>query len=166
MIWKESYRADPQALPIADRHYNRQSPGSAQFVPPGRCLVLLARDRKALWVSSWPFAEYVQHEWAGAWMNSLFRNEGAGVSSDLILEAVAATRATWQPPPLGMVTFVDPTKVKPTYRRGRAVFGFCYLKAGFEHVGFTQGGLWAWQLRPDRMPDPLPAYSDQLALSL
>jgi hypothetical protein len=24
--------------------------------------------------------------------------------------------------------------------------------AGFRHVGFTKGGLWAWQMLPDEMP--------------
>jgi hypothetical protein len=61
---------------MADRHYNRQKPGTPQFVPPGRCLVLLAPE--ALWVSSWPFAAYVRHTWPGAWINSCFRREGGG----------------------------------------------------------------------------------------
>lgn len=41
-LWRLSYRADPITRAIADRHYNRQKPGTAQFVPPGRCLVLEA----------------------------------------------------------------------------------------------------------------------------
>src|SRR6266496_775871 len=64
--WLLSYRADPRALRLADRHYNRQKVGSAQFVPPGRCLVLLTEAADALWVTSYPLAEYVQHAWAGA----------------------------------------------------------------------------------------------------
>lgn len=63
--WRRSYRADPAALPLADRHYNRQKIGSPQFVPPGTCLVLLTEDRSAVWVTSWPKAEYVQHAWGG-----------------------------------------------------------------------------------------------------
>jgi len=72
MHWKMSYRASPTAVKIADKHYNRQKPGTPQFVPPGRCLVFLTLDHTALWVTSWPFAEYVKHDWAGAWVNSLF----------------------------------------------------------------------------------------------
>ena len=60
MNWRLSHRADARALPIADRHYNRQKVGTPQFVPPGRCLVLLTEDAGALWVTSWPFAEYVR----------------------------------------------------------------------------------------------------------
>ena len=107
MIWSLSDRADPDCLPLADRHYNRQTPGSPQFVPPGRCLVLKAPE--AVWVTSWPFAEYVKHAWAGAMVNSLFRKEGDGLASDYIRDACAVTRAHWPDlPALGMVTFVDP----------------------------------------------------------
>ena len=104
MKWQLSDRADPEAVAIADRHYNRQKIGTPQFVPPGRCLVL--KQANALWVTSWPFAKYVRHAWPGAWVNSLFRNEGAGLSSDLITQAVALTRAKWKPPSLGIVSFV------------------------------------------------------------
>ena len=107
---------------------------------------------RALWVTSWPFAEYVRHAWPGAWVNSMFRSEGAGVASTLIRQAIAATRSIWQPPELGCVTFVDEKHVKPTMVRGEKIYGFCYLKAGFKHVGFTKGGLWAWQMLPADMP--------------
>jgi hypothetical protein len=151
-MWTASHRADVRALPLADRHYNRQKIGSPQFVPPGRCVVLLTRCERALWVTSWPFAQYVRHAWPGAWVNSLFRSEGAGVASELILDAIAATKSIWEPPPLGMVSFVDQKHVKPVMRRGKAIYGYCYLKAGFKHVGFTKGGLWVWQMLPHEMP--------------
>jgi len=150
MHWSLSHRADPHALPLANAHYNRQSPDSPQFMPPGACLVLLAP--KAVWGTSWPMAEYVKHAWAGAWVNSLFRNEGEGLSSALILEAVAATRAVLGTPPLlGMVTFVDATKVRHKRDPGR-----CYLRAGFHRADppTTKGGLLAFQLLPHEMPAP------------
>lgn len=150
--WTLAHRAHPAAVAIADRHYNRQKVGTPQFVPPGRCIVLLNQDAggNALWVTSWPFAQYVKHAWAGAWVNSLFRNESRWLSSLLIREAVAITRSIWDPPPIGIVTFVDASKV----RRKRDP-GYCYLMAGFENVGKTAGGLVALQLLPDRMPDPV-----------
>jgi hypothetical protein len=153
LTWLLSHRADAAALPLADRHYNRQKIGSPQFVPPGRCLVLLTECQRGLWVTSWPIAAYVKHAWAGAWVNSLFRSEGAGVASTLIREAVAATRSIWQPPELGMITFVDPKHVKPVMRRRKPIYGYSYMKAGFKHVGFTKGGLWAWQMLPEDMPE-------------
>ncbi len=157
MRWCLSYRADPRARVIADRHYNRQTIGAAQFVPPGRCLVLLTDDERALWITSWPFAKYVKHAWAGAWVCSCFRNEGAGLSSDLIREAVAATRARWsEVPELGMVTFVDASKVRHKRDPGR-----CYLRAGFRRVGATAGGLVALQMLPGEMPAPEAAHGEQ-----
>lgn len=147
--WHVSGRADPRALPLADRHYNRQKVGSKQFVPPGRCFVLLTAAADAVWTTSWPFAEYVKHQWAGAWMNSLFRNESPLLSSMLIRSAIAATRAKWPDvPPLGMVTFVDPKKTRHKRDPGR-----CYRKAGFRVVGKTKSGLVALQLLEADMPD-------------
>lgn len=152
-MWRRSWRADPAGATIADRHYNRQSIGAPQFVPPGRCLVLLAAAGSALWVTSWPLPEYVKHDWAGAWVNSLFRREsGPHLASEMIVAAVAHTCHEWPDvPELGMVTFIDRAKV-----RAKANPGYCYLQAGFEPVGETKGGLIALQLRPDRMPDPAP----------
>lgn len=151
------------ALPLADRHYNRRAIGSPQFVPPGRCVVLLTPAAGALWVTSWPFAAYVRHAWPGAWVNSLFRREDGPIASELIAAAVAATRAIWEPPPLGIVSFVDADKTHRKRDPGR-----CYRKAGWKHVGFTAGGLWAFQQLPHEMPsaddsgftaDMLPMYA-------
>ena len=81
-------------------------------------------------------------------MNSLFRNEGAGLSSDLIRSAIAATLSIWpEPPVLGIITFVDAAKTRRKRDPGR-----CYRRAGFSHVGFTAGGLWAFQMLPEEMP--------------
>ncbi len=160
MIWQESHRADVRARLLADRHYNRQKVGSPQFVPPGRCAVFYTKTDtgEAFWVTSWPFAEYVKHAWAGAWLCSAFRNEGAGVASSLITQALAATRAKFgDPPPLGIITFVKRSKVKPTKVRGVDVWGWTYRQAGFEEVGETKGGLLALQLLPDKIPPAVAA---------
>lgn len=154
MRWHVSHRCDPVARELADRHYNRQSIGADNFVPPGRCLVLSIPGH-AFWVTSWPFAEYVKHAWAGAWMCSAFRNERPDLylSSELIREAIAATRCEWPSvPEFGMVTFVDRDKTRPKRDPGR-----CYRKAGFRPCGETKGGLVALQLLRDGMPDAEPA---------
>lgn len=136
MRWMLSHRCDPRARVLADRHYSRQSIGAVGFVPPGRCLVLLAPTLDAYWVTSWPFAEYVKHDWAGAWICSAFRREGGERASDLIRDAVAATRWRWPSvPDLGMVTFIDPSKVRRKRDLGR-----CYRRVGFKECGETKGG--------------------------
>lgn len=176
MNWRLSHRFDVRALPLADRHYNRQKIGSPQFVPPGRCVVLLSENADALWVTSYPFAEYVKHAWAGAWVCSLFRNESKTLSSDLIREAVAITRHEFDCPPLGMITFVDETKTRK--RRGRlSPPGKCYFDAGFRRAicpnhmievddcaacnSRTKGGLVALQMLPVDMPEAMEPYNAQ-----
>lgn len=168
MRWTLSNRADPHGAAIADRHYNRRSIGAPQFVPPCRCVVLV--HAAALWVTSWPFAEHTKHRWPGAWVNSTFRNEGAGLSSELITEACAATRARLGEPPridpaesdlisglsptVSIITFIDRGKVRPKRDPGR-----CYLRAGWEYIGETAGGhgrspLIVLGLRPEKFPPP------------
>jgi hypothetical protein len=147
MPWRISHKYDPSARVFADRHYNQRNADSAQFVPPGRSVVLVRED--AFWISSWPFAEYVRHAWPGAWVCTAFRNEGPIRSSELIRAALAATRYHWpDPPALGMVTFVDADKVRRKRDPGR-----CFLRAGFTRVGATARGLVALQILPDAMPD-------------
>jgi len=55
-----------------------------------------------------------------------------------------------------MVTFVNAGEVRRKRDPGR-----CYLRAGFRHVGFTKGGLWAFQLLPSQMPAPSPPVGAQ-----
>lgn len=158
--WRLSHRFDSAALRLADQHYNRQKPGTPQFVPPGRCLVLLSN--RALWVTSWPYAEYTKHQWAGAWINSCFRREDGPMASELIRAAVAVTRWYWGAPPrvpsivgpVGIVTFIDRSKV-----RRKRDYGRCYRKAGWQVIGETRGGLLALGLQTCRFPEPvMPIY--------
>lgn len=158
MRWCLSHRADPAARELADRHYNRQKIGSPQFVPPGACCVLLEKNGRAFWVTSAPKAEYVKHDWAGAWVCSAFRSEDAGGSIELIQQAIAATQAhLGDPPNLGIVTFVDPRHVKPIMTRGVPTFGWVWIKAGFKYVGKTKAGLLVFQMLPADMPPSEPA---------
>lgn len=149
MNWLLSWRADPVVAQLADRHYSRQKIGSKQFAPPGRCVVLRTEEGEAAWITSWPYAEFVKHEWAGAWVCSFFRNEGPELSSSLIESAVAATRAIWLPPPLGIVTMVDRRKV-----RSKRDPGYCFLMAGWAPVGRTKDlGLYVLGQASEEMPE-------------
>jgi hypothetical protein len=163
MRWERAHRYTPAGVALADRHYSRRTPGSPQFVPPGRNVVLVTPCGRAVWASTAPM--FATHAWPGAWVCSIFRNEGAGLSSELIREAVAATRWRWsEVPEHGMITFVDPAKVRRKRDPGR-----CFLRAGFQRVGATQGGhgrnpLVVLQLLEDGMPAPEPAMGESLRL--
>lgn len=163
MNWELSDRFDPLTVPLADRHYNRRAIGSPQFAPPGRCIVLRTPACDAFWITSWPFAEYVRHAWPGAWICSAFRNESPGLSSLLIREAVAATRWKWDPPALAhpIVTFINPAKVRHKRDPGR-----CFLRAGFEHIGWTKGGLRALGMPPENLPPAEPAFGAHYVLGV
>lgn len=184
--WERSWNADPFALALADRHYSRQKPGSNQMMPPGRQLVLVTGDGKAVWGTAWPFAQYVNRDWADAWLCCIFRNEGDTLSSELIREAVAITRHVYgDPPASGFVTFIDRGKV-----RKKRDWGRCYLRAGFlrppcpdcagwgrgddgpcprcdgDGHGYTRGGLLTLQLPADAMPAPLAPAADRRPIRL
>jgi len=151
--WRFSHHHDPAALVLADRHYNRQKPGTNQFVAPGACVVLIAGESDALWVTLAQHGPYVKHGWPDAWVNSVFRRERGPLASELIVAAVARTRARWNPPSAGIVSFVDASEVRRKRDPGR-----CYRKAGWRHVGYTKAGLWVFQQRACEMP--APDYSD------
>ena len=130
--WHLSHRFDPAGCALADRHYNRRAIGSPQFVPPGRCHVLLTAEADALWVTSWPFAEYVRHAWPGAWVCSIFRNESPRLSSDIVLEAEAAAFEKWGPNRL--YTYVAPDKIRSVNP------GYCFKVAGWKYVRLSASG--------------------------
>lgn len=175
--WRPSDRADPAALPLADRHYNRQHPGSQQWVPPATCICLKTIEVNpetgepwGVWSTTWPKEQYVRHAWAGAWVNATFRLEGGPyLASNLIGWAVAHTRAKWPAvPPLGIVSFVDAAKTRRKRDPGR-----CYRKAGWVHVGFTKSGLWVFEQREQsfeglrgQISEPMPALASLSQLAL
>lgn len=157
LAWARSWRADPVARAIADRHYNRQSVGAAQFVPPGACVVLRTLAGDAFWVTSMPKAQFVKHDWPGAWMCSAFRNESPHLSSDLIREAVAISLALATVPvsPFGFVSFIDAAKTRHKRDPGR-----CYVRAGWTRLKqTTRAGLVVVQLLPAEFPAPLTPLS-------
>jgi hypothetical protein len=207
MQWTLTKDGDPRGRVLADRHYSRIKPGAKLFVHPARKLVLIRRADQlvreytpwgyyegadAVWATTWPFAEYVLHRWAGpfpytgdaktlqtryverfnkktkqkevvsetpgTWCNALFRNESGVLSSALIRQAVAATRAEWgEPPPFGMVTMVWSHEVREKRDVGRA-----YLAAGFTHVGRTKvGDKEVFLLAPQDMPPPRAARKER-----
>jgi hypothetical protein len=140
MRWEHCTPFDSRALALANRHYPREKPESPQFLMPGRKIVLVTPAGDALWAVCYP--RHAQHEWPGTWWNTAFRNENRGaLSSELVREAIAATRylarviyAWGEPPELEhpVITMIDEQAVRPKRDPGR-----CYLRAGFEPIGRT-----------------------------
>jgi hypothetical protein len=101
-------------------------------------------------VTSVPFVQYAQHRWPGAWLCAAFRNESIILSSLLIEQAVAVSLFLLKIlPPLGFITFVNATKIKSSNP------GYCFKRAGWEHVGFTKKNLHVLQLLPETFPTPI-----------
>lgn len=133
--WSRVPRCDVAARVLADRHYSRQTPGAAEFMPPGRTFVLLGPD------AVWGAIENLDPVGYRRWRCSIFRNEGPVLSSVLIREATERTFAWWRVrhgglPPVWLTTEVDPDKV-----RKKRDPGACFLHAGWTRVGVTGGGL-------------------------
>lgn len=149
MKWERILSLDAGLRVLASRHYSRQTPESAQLAPPGRRLYFVTPCRRALWASS--RQKYAAPHRLGAWVCTFFRNEGAGLSSLLIRDAVAATRFAWgEPPARGMITEIDPKKTRAKRDPGR-----CYRRAGFIDEGQrTKGGLIVLRLPVEAMPKP------------
>jgi hypothetical protein len=124
-VWQVRSHRDPAALALADRHYSRRRPGSGQVGPPGRKLVLVTPCERAVWLSHWPYA-HLALDGLDAWRCSIFRNEGAGLSSELIEAAMALTAKRWSGRPAdGWLTWIDTTKIRS------ANPGYCFKQAGW-----------------------------------
>lgn len=129
--WQRVTKFDQRARRIADRHYSRQSVGSPQFMPNGKTLVLLSDDGRAVW----GVCENLPPNPPGAaprWRCTIFRNEGAGLSSALIREATEKTLDYWTrhyggaPHRVPLTTEIDPSKTRPKRDPGR-----CFRRAGW-----------------------------------
>jgi hypothetical protein len=124
-VWQRRTPADAAANALADRHYSRQTPFSGRIGAPGRKLVFVTPCERAVWLTHWPFAEMALDH-LDAWRCSIFRNEGAGLSSDLITAAMTLTRETWgTEPPDGWLTWIDRRRVTGTNP------GYCFKRAGW-----------------------------------
>ena len=159
MEWEQTTSFDPLSRELADRHYSRQTPGASKFVAPGRCQVLRimrAGEAKAVWVAR--LDGFAKHDWPGHLECAMFRNEGAGLSSELIRQAIAAGRYKYGDLP--WLTFVKADAVRRKRDPGR-----CFIKAGFARVGMTKvRNLLAFTLAVSDLPAAAPARRQTLAL--
>ena len=77
------------------------------------------------------------------WRNNMFRNLGAGLSSELIRSATLRTYEEWllrygELPVERLRTEVDISKVRSTNP------GYCYLRAGWVRDRVVRGKLYLW----------------------
>jgi len=123
---------DPEMAALADRHYSRRTIGARQFCYSGRKLVLRDTQATVLFVWMWPQDGMRLDDQTG-YSCAIFRNEGSRRSSDIILEAEALAFAKWGRN--RVFTYVNGGKIRSTNP------GYCFLRAGWQRVGKSKGGL-------------------------
>lgn len=163
--WRLSSSSDRAALDVVDGvgqfaehgpHYSRRTPGSKTFTGVGREVVLVTECGRAAWACVYQKTPAARgtgtsrgREGAGdpkirhIWRNMLFRNLGAGLSSELIREALAKTYEEWiikygAMPAERLRTEIGINAVKSTNP------GFCYKAAGWTVAGIVRGKLYLW----------------------
>lgn len=129
-VWTVRNRFDAAAAALADRHYSREVVGSPQVGGPGYLLVLVTPCERAAWISkrhdpATTSPRVLADGFPDAYRCGLFRNEGAGLASELVLAAVELTERLWGPPAGGWVTYVDRGAV------ASANPGYCFKRAGW-----------------------------------
>lgn len=131
--WVPILDGDPHAAAMYERHYSsaksiaqRRERGTLLIAGPGSKLVLATPCRRALFV--WrKFRSMDAQEGINC---AVFRNEGAGLSSDLIRAADVIADQRW--PGERHYTYVNPRAVRS------ANPGFCFLQAGYRRCGVTK----------------------------
>ena len=152
--WREVDKGNAHLVGLADRHYTRQTPGSNQCCRPGKNLTLLLDDGSAGWVVWRPLPEVGRMDNLECWENTLFRNEGKSLSSDLIREATAWTFRSWGWPPRdGLLSAIGIEQTSK--RRSRnAPPGACFAHAGWTRLDDRGGKAWWLAPHPQRTARP------------
>jgi hypothetical protein len=130
--WIEVRDANDTGRDIFRRHYSNRNknPKNLHFAGWGEKMVLLTPDAKALFV--WRYKEFREDGQQGV-NCAVFRNEGAGLSSDLIRLADDLADQRW--PGERHFTFVKASAIASVNP------GYCFKKAGWRACGMTKKGL-------------------------
>lgn len=158
--WQRSSSSDRRALDVVDGrgafeglgpHYSRRTRDSKTFTGVGREIVLVTVCGRAVWASVYQRTPSAPGSGASRgrtgtadrkprflWRNMMFRNLGAGLSSDLIQEATEATYWHWVArygalPEERLRTEIAPSSVRS------ANPGYCYERAGWEYERDAKG---------------------------
>lgn len=164
-MWLLSSSSDRRALDVVDGagpfeglgpHYSRRTPGSKTFTGVGQEVVLVTDCGRAVWAcirqktphavgsgSSRGRDGQTDHKARYLWRNMLFRNLGAGLSSELIVEATEMTYQEWVKrygamPEERLRTEIDIGRIRSTNP------GCCYMKAGWERGLVKRGKQFLW----------------------
>lgn len=138
--WIPARDGDERALGLYLRHYSsrgRRALAPRQFVGPGEYMVLLTPGADALFV--WRRERYRLDGQTGV-NCAVFRNEGSGLSSDLIRAAGELAWKRW--PRERLFTFVDPKHVESPNP------GYCFKAAGWRLCGRSAKGLHILEATP------------------
>lgn len=128
--WIQVKDGDATARSIFDRHYSRTRYKDGRkpklFVGPGQKMVLLTSCARALFI----WRKFISDNGQEGVNCAVFRNEGAGLSSDLVRQADAVADNRWSGE--RHYTYVAPNKVESRNP------GFCFIKAGWRKCGITK----------------------------
>jgi hypothetical protein len=129
-VWIEVKDGNPTGKSIFDRHYSRYFYKDGRqpklYVGPGEKMVLLTHCAKALFI----WRKFIDASGQHGINCAVFRNEGAGLSSDLIREADRLADHRW--PGQRHYTYVSATKVASSNP------GFWFVMAGWRKCGITK----------------------------
>lgn len=132
-IWVPVKDGNASCRALFERHYSRRRYKDGRkpliFVGPGEKMVLLTPCARSMFV----WRKFISRDDQKGVNCSVFRNEGAGRSSDLIKAAMVLAWARW--PGERLYTYVNPRKVRSINP------GCCFLMAGWRRCGATKRGL-------------------------
>ena len=129
--WLNVTDGNPTAAALYDRHYSRNpaARGDPRVAGPGEKLVLLTPCVRALFV----WRRFISKDPTAGPLDvncAIFRNEGAGLASELIRSAMPLAWGKWGPQRL--YTYVNPRRVRSSNP------GCCFLRAGWRRCGVTK----------------------------
>lgn len=131
--WIEVRDGNDTGRALFDRHYSRYFYKDGRrpklFVGPGEKMVLLTRCAKGLFV----WRKFISGDGQLGVNCAIFRNEGAGLSSALIVAADGLADARW--PGERHFTYVNPKAIRSENP------GCCFKRAGWRFCGLTMRGL-------------------------
>ena len=128
--WIQVKEGNSTGRALFHRHYSYRPRKDGNmpklFVGPGEKMVLLTPCARALFV----WRRFISDDGQNGVNCAVFRNEGAGLSSDLIREADVLAWLRW--PGERHYTYVNTRKVRGSNP------GYCFIKAGWEKCGVTK----------------------------